>query len=113
MSGEAARAGSGQGGAGGRAPSAAVGGVGGSGRRRWRAAAAQEGGGGAWLGRVGCVAARLAFWLDWKTMRSILPEVGLKPSSGFSAVMRACLGVGVGVGVRVGARVRVGLGLGL
>jgi hypothetical protein len=28
---------------------------------------------------------------DWKLIRSIFPEVGLKPSSGFSAVMRAAI----------------------
>ena len=28
---------------------------------------------------------------DWNWILSILPEVGLKPSSGFSAVMRAAM----------------------
>ena len=62
---------------------------GGGGRRRRRRTAARG-----WLDRAAARrggAARRAFWLDWKTMRSILPEVGLKPSSGFSAVMRAAM----------------------
>jgi len=31
------------------------------------------------------------FGVDWNLIREIVPEVGLKPSSGFSAVMRAAI----------------------